>query len=101
MSYLKMALRALESTTDERVDREAQTAGIANHVSDHTFVETPQDSPLERILTCFDCGHFRLAVNSPNPTQAFGLCEKRNRGRYGCATACEAALTDHNEFTLI
>jgi hypothetical protein len=48
---------------------------------------------LERILTCFDCGHFRPAVNSPNPTQAWGHCEKRDKGRYGVATACEAALT--------
>jgi hypothetical protein len=46
----------------------------------------------ERILTCFECGHFRSAVNSPNPTQAFGRCEKRGRGRYGVATACEAIM---------
>jgi hypothetical protein len=48
----------------------------------------------ERILTCHECDHFRPAVTSLNPTQAFGHCEKRNRGRYGCATACEAALSD-------
>ncbi|MFA4901749.1 MAG: hypothetical protein WC600_03285 [Desulfobaccales bacterium] len=49
-------------------------------------------TPPERILTCFECDHFRPAVSSPNPTQAFGRCEKRKKGRYGCATACEAAL---------
>ena len=43
----------------------------------------------ERILTCFECNHFRSAVNSPNPTQAFGLCKKLDRGRYGGAMACE------------
>jgi hypothetical protein len=46
----------------------------------------------ERVLTCFECGHFRPAVNSPNPTQAWGHCRKRNKGRYGVATACEALL---------
>jgi hypothetical protein len=52
----------------------------------------PQASP-ERILTCFECDHFRPAVNSPNPAQAWGHCEKRNKGRYGVAVACEAILT--------
>ena len=47
----------------------------------------------ERILTCYECGHFRPGVNSPNPTQAWGHCEKRGKGRYGVATACEAILT--------
>jgi hypothetical protein len=50
-------------------------------------------APPERILTCYECGHFRPAVNSPNPTQAWGHCEKRGKGRYGVATACEAILT--------
>ena len=49
--------------------------------------------PQERVLTCYECGHFRAAVNSPNPTQAWGHCEKRDKGRYGVATACEGALT--------
>lgn len=52
----------------------------------------PQISPRERILTCYECGHFRPAVNSPNPTQAWGYCEKRDRGRYGVAMACESIL---------
>jgi hypothetical protein len=39
--------------------------------------------------TCFECGYFRPAVSSPNPTQAWGRCEKRNKGRFGVATACE------------
>ena len=46
----------------------------------------------ERSPTCFECGHFRRAVKSPNPSQAWGHCEKRKRGRYGVATACEALL---------
>jgi hypothetical protein len=46
----------------------------------------------ERVLTCYECGHFRAAINSPNPTQAWGFCQKRRKGRYGCAMACEAAL---------
>ncbi len=49
--------------------------------------------PPERILTCYECGHFLPAVNSPNPTQAWGHCGKRNKGRYGIRTACEAILT--------
>jgi hypothetical protein len=49
-------------------------------------------APPEHILTCGECGHFRPAV-SPNPTQAWGHCEKRKKGRYGVATACEAIMT--------
>ena len=43
-------------------------------------------------MTCYDCGHFHPAVNSPNPSQAWGCCGKRNKGRYGVAMACEALL---------
>ncbi len=46
----------------------------------------------ERVLTCYECDHFRSAVNSPNPTQAWGHCKKRDKGRYGVAMACEAIL---------
>jgi len=45
-------------------------------------------STLERMLTCHDCGHFRPAV-SPNPTQAWGRCLDRGKGRYGCAMPCD------------
>jgi hypothetical protein len=55
------------------------------------LVQTQEAS--DRILTCFECGFFRPAVNSPNPTQAFGRCQKREKGRYGCATACEAIMS--------
>jgi hypothetical protein len=48
-------------------------------------------APRERIITCADCPHFE-ANQGPNPLQGWGKCLKRNRGRYGCATACEAAL---------
>ena len=48
--------------------------------------------PPERILNCSDCGHFRHAVNSPNPAQAWGHCEKRNKGRYGVALGCEGLV---------
>ncbi len=49
--------------------------------------------PPERILTCFECGHFRPAINSPNPAHAWGHCEKRNRGRHGVAIVCEALFS--------
>ena len=49
--------------------------------------------PPERILTCYECDHFCPAFNSPNPTQAWGHCRKRDKGRYGVATACGAVLT--------
>jgi hypothetical protein len=48
----------------------------------------------ERILTCFECVHFRPGVNSPNPSQGWGRCNKKNKGRYGVATACEAVLSE-------
>lgn len=53
----------------------------------------PQDR--EHIITCFECDYFRPTVNFPNPTQAWGRCEKRQKERYGCGTACPAALTDN------
>lgn len=46
----------------------------------------------ERILTCFECDHFRPAANSPNPAHGWGRCEKRNKGRYGVAMGCEVLV---------
>jgi hypothetical protein len=101
MSYLKMALRAL-AAADERGGREAQTEGFPDSVFDHNppaqpanlhpCDETPKVTPSDHILTCFVCPHFQ-PNNGPNPRQAWGHCEKRNKGRYGVATACEAILT--------
>lgn len=51
---------------------------------------------LERTLTCHECTLFRPAVNSPNPTQAWGYCRKRGRGRYAVAMACEAIMISGN-----
>jgi len=48
--------------------------------------------PQERVLTCYDCRHFQPAANSPNPTQAWGHCRKRDKGRFGVATACGAVI---------
>ena len=46
----------------------------------------------ERILTCADCGFHEY--QGPNPRQGWGRCLKRNKGRFGCATACEKAITN-------
>jgi hypothetical protein len=46
----------------------------------------------ERVLTCYECSHFQPAAGSPNRSQAWGYCRKRNRGRFGVATACEAVI---------
>jgi hypothetical protein len=53
----------------------------------------------ERILTCYECGHFQPAINSPNPTQAWGHCRKLDRGRYGVAMACDALMECEAGFT--
>jgi hypothetical protein len=53
-------------------------------------------APQEHILTCSSCPHFE-PNDGPNPQQAWGRCLKRNKGRYGCATACEAALAPDPE----
>ena len=55
---------------------------------------TTPPNPPERILTCADCTHFE-ANHGPNPRQGWGRCLKRNKGRFGCATACEAALNQN------
>lgn len=43
--------------------------------------------------TCYTCTHFTAASPSPNPTQAWGSCGVRGkgkeRGRFGCASVCE------------
>ena len=47
-------------------------------------------APTEHILTCFECPlHEHDTVN---PSEGWGKCLKRNKGRYGCATACEVVL---------
>jgi hypothetical protein len=53
---------------------------------------TPPDSP-ESAFTCTDCHHFQ-PNNGRNPRQGWGRCFTRNKGRFGCAMACEAAQTD-------
>jgi DNA primase len=47
---------------------------------------TPSD-PSESAFTCADCPHFH-PNHGPNPRQGWGRCEKRRRGRFGCATKC-------------
>jgi len=49
------------------------------------------NSPSQQV-TCFQCRHFK-PNDDPNPRQGWGRCLKRGRGRFGCATACDAALT--------
>ena len=49
-------------------------------------------APPERVLTCADCPHFE-ANQGPNPREGWGRCLRRKKGRFGCATACEAALS--------
>lgn len=66
--------------------------GGVEEINFHPPLVQPTQGP-EGILTCYECGHFLPAVNSPNPTQAWGHCRKRNKGRFGMATACEHILT--------
>jgi hypothetical protein len=47
---------------------------------------------IDRVLTCYECGHFCPAASSPKPDQAWGYCQKRSRGRYGVAMACEEII---------
>ena len=59
----------------------------------HDVLAYLKPTPQERVLTCYECGYYRPANNSLNPSQAWGYCEKRDKGRYGVATACKAILT--------
>lgn len=61
----------------------------------HQQNPTVQARP-ERILTCADCLHFEANLG-PNPRQGWGRCAKQGKGRYGCAMACEASLTDEGQ----
>lgn len=76
----------------------AQMEPILEVVEKHKVVEAidyptqKPPTPLDRVLTCYECGHF-LPANGPNPAQGWGNCRKRHRGRFGAATACEAILT--------
>lgn len=47
-------------------------------------------------MTCFECAHFRPAEPSPNPTQAWGRCEKKNKGKFGVAKVCEGFKPKEN-----
>jgi hypothetical protein len=53
---------------------------------------TTYQAPPESTITCADCRLFE-SNSGLNPRQGWGRCLKRRRGRYGCATACEAAIT--------
>jgi hypothetical protein len=57
-----------------------------------SYLSQNTQATLERVLTCHECDHFRPAANSPNPSQAWGYCKLRGKGRYGAATACEDIL---------
>jgi DNA primase len=69
------------------IEEHHETAPPSTPVTLSAVPATTSPDLLESTFTCFNCPHFRPAV-SPNPTQAWGFCRKRNRGRYGVATAC-------------
>jgi len=50
--------------------------------------QAPQDGASK---TCFGCPHFAPTIG-PNPAQSLGTCQKRRRGRFGVARACDAIL---------
>jgi hypothetical protein len=39
-------------------------------------------------VTCFQC-HYFAPNDGPNPRQGWGRCQRRRRGRYGCAKVCK------------
>lgn len=55
--------------------------------------------PSSELTTCGDCHRFE-ANQGPNPRQGWGRCLERNKGRYGCATACEAASAEKGVINL-
>jgi hypothetical protein len=78
MSYLKMALAALPAT-----------AGVGEAGAQRCDSTRQSPAPQQHVLICVECAHFEIN-NGPNPRQGWGKCRlKQNKGRYGCATACE------------
>jgi hypothetical protein len=55
---------------------------------------SPEDNTPKQRVICLQCCHLK-PTDGPNPLQGWGWCLKRGRGRYGCATACKAAVTDN------
>jgi hypothetical protein len=95
MSYLKMALEAMKAAEERGSFPRTQTLGpVSKHNPEDKVTLT---SPPERILTCYECNYFRPAVSSPNPRHAWGHCNKRNKGQYGVAMACEWVLSGGGE----
>ena len=93
MSYLKMALAVMKAATVEGEGGE-QRREIGGQAAKHTpVVEKSTATALERILTCADCPRFE-ANHGPNPRQGWGFCRKREKGRFACATACEASISN-------
>jgi len=77
------------------VEEHHETAPPPTPVTLSAVPATTSPDLLENTFTCFNCSHFRPAV-SPNPIQAWGRCEKRKRGRFGCATACRVMGEAHS-----
>ena len=87
MSYLKMALAALQATTGAG-EAGAQRCGYTSQAPNNT---PTTEAPQEHVLVCYECPWHEH--DTVNPSEGWGKCLKRNKGRYGCATACEAALS--------
>lgn len=86
MSYLKLALTAMKTATAE-YEAEAQDRRLEDQG------KRSSAAPREHILTCADCPLFDANLG-PNPRQGWGFCRKLEHGRFGCAMACEASLSD-------
>jgi hypothetical protein len=84
MSYLKMALKAMEAATNEREDR---NPSLPVKVGNLHPVETPQPNPFEHILTCADCDFHKY--QGPNPAHGWGRCTYKDKGCYGLRRACD------------
>jgi hypothetical protein len=87
MSYLKMAMQALESMEVATTEGGNRDHNPPAKVANLHPVKTPQAITPEHILTCADCSFHEY--QGPNPAHGWGHCTFKGKWCYGLRQACD------------